>query len=102
MPTTESPRNSRRSLEAVPGFSEHQERCESASIKRDRSENLWPRRSWSESARRECRLPVSSGDPELGGNVVHRVTHGAQILEVLVVDPKILHPVSQLLFERLH
>src|SRR5579884_3943698 len=97
-PSTASPRNSRRSLEWLPGFSAHQERWATARASSSGSAKLRPSRST------RAATPSAgsgSGRSELGNHVVDRVADGLQVLEVLVLDAEADRPLAELLFEGL-
>src|SRR5258708_6786712 len=102
-PSTESPRNSRRSFEASSMVSAHQDRWAIACWRRSTSPGSCPSRraSASISARRAPCSSGSSGGLELGDHVVDGVTDGLEILQVLVLDPEPDRPLPQLLLEAL-
>src|SRR5262245_5845635 len=98
-PSTASPRNSRRSLESWPGFSAHQERCTRAGARTSGLDRWTPRRSASSSSLGTGRGMVVASEP--GEDVVHRVAHCLDVLEVFVLDAEPHAPFAQLLLERL-
>src|SRR3954452_24941392 len=93
-PRTASPRNSRRSFDSSPSFSEHQDRCATECRSSSASTKDQPRRPANASRARAC-----SG--ESGADVVDGVTHGLQVLEVFVLDPEPDGALAHLLLDRL-
>src|SRR5438270_8943501 len=102
-PSTESPRNSRRSFEASSVVSAHHDLWAMACWRSSTSPGSCPSRraSASISARHGPCGSDSSGGLELGDHVVDGVTDGLEILQVLVLDPEPHRPLPQLLLETL-
>src|SRR5512132_1854044 len=98
-PSTASPRNSRRSLESLPGFSAHHDRWTSADASTSGVSRVTPRRSASSGSRGTGSGMMRASEP--GEDVVDRVPHGLDVLEVFVLDAEAHTALAQLLLEGL-
>src|SRR4051794_25060016 len=98
-PSTASPRNSSRSFDASPGDSATQDRWARARCSSSGSANWCASRSARAS---DAACSLRSGGTHAGDDVVDRVPHGLEVLEVLVLDAKADRSLTDFLLDRFH